>query len=502
MTRTRLLTTIVTGALLAVPLGVAPAAGSATGGPDETVDLSRVEVRPVPDGNGVAVRSASGPDASEPLPADYREAEYLVSGEAAVYAGPATGPVTVESGGHPFTTRALVRLPADPEDFSGSVWVEPFNTTGGPELDALWRSLGPLIARRGDAWVGVTVRAGQVPRLQAFDPVRYADIDFANNDYGWDALRAVGALLKGNGSTSPLPDLDVEHIYLGGYSQSGVDMATFLSAFHDITRLRGGAPVYDGYLVGARESNLSPLQSSDTIIPQFETARLPRVDVPVIEFSPQTDVEGFAVEVPTELARQEGLAGADEVGTPTFTYTTAGGATVRRRDSDRAGNQYRLYEIPGAPHVTGVYGDCEGGSSFPTKYFNRAAGAVLAKWAERGVPPPRAPRIELETLDDVSVVENDEHGNAIGGVRSPYVDVPLVTYAVHSGPGPTCKLSGDETPLSRDVLQERYGDAAGYLREFTEDLDETIEAGFLLRLDRRAILEAQDARANELFAGS
>ena len=69
--------------------------------------------------------------------------------------------------------------------------------------------------------------------------------------------------------------------------------------------LAGGAAVYDGYLIGARESNLSPLQSGDTIIPQFERAPLPPIDVPVMDVEPQTDVEGFAVEVPTALASKK-----------------------------------------------------------------------------------------------------------------------------------------------------------------------------------------------------
>lgn len=64
------------------------------------------------------------------------ESEYLLAGAAAVYGGPVTGPVTVES--------------------------LPLNTSGGPEADVLWGTIAPLIESRGDAWVGVTVRAGRV----------------------------------------------------------------------------------------------------------------------------------------------------------------------------------------------------------------------------------------------------------------------------------------------------------------------------------------------------
>jgi hypothetical protein len=469
--------------------------------PSAHVDLNEVQVDPVPYGNGVPNLSAATPSADAPLPKSYVESEYLLVGAAAVYRGPVTGPVKVESSDHSFVTRMLVRAPADAAIFSGSVWVEPFNTSGGPEADVLWDAIAPLIASRGDAWVGVTVRAGQVDRLKEFDAVRYADLDLAENAYEWDVLRDVGTLLKTNDAKSPLAALSVEHVYLGGYSQSGVDTATFATAVNETTRLADGAAVYDGYLIGARESNLTPLQSADTIIPKFERATLPAIDVPVVNLETQTDVEGFAVEVPTSLAIQEGLEGADKVDTPTFTYVNAGGAKVRRDDGNSENDRYRLYEIPGAPHAGNGNGDsCDGESTFPTMSFFRAAATHLARWAEEGVAPPEAPRIELSTLADVSVTANDEYGNALGGVRSPFVDVPLFVYAVHEGPGPFCILSGSETPLGADVLQHLYGDADGYMKAFTTSLDETIDAGFLLELDRQQLLDGQRERANEVFA--
>jgi len=468
--------------------------------PSQVVDVDGVSIEPVPAGNGIAQRSATAPDARQPLPSHYTETEYLLTGTAALYTGPATEPTTVESADHPFATRILVRAPAAAAEFSGQVWLEPFNTTGGGDLDAVWASIAPLITQDGDAWVGVTVRAGQMDLLQTFDPVRYAGLDLTNNAYAWDMLRITGALVKQDGADELLPDAEVEHVYMGGYSQSAVDLATFSAAFHDMTRLADGSPVYDGYLVGGRAGNLSPLQSGSSIIPTFEQASMPPLDVPVVDMESQTDVEGFVVEVPTALAQEAGLAGAEEVQTPTFTYTNTGGAAVRRDDSDAELDRFRLYEISGAPHGGGGGEGCDGTSSFPTHYFFRAAAARLASWVEDDVAPPSAPRIELAEAAVVSVAANDEHGNALGGVRSPFVDVPLARYEVHSGPAPTCKLTGNETPLGADVLEQLYGDADGYMEAFTASLDETIEAGFLLELDRAEILQAERVRANAAFA--
>jgi hypothetical protein len=465
------------------------------------VDVRDLKIEPMPAGNGVPQRTAKAADARQPLPVDYVETEHLVSGSAAVYSGPATGPAEVASDGHPYATRVLVRAPARAEDFSGRVWLEPFNTSGGGEVDAIWSSLAPLIVQEGDAWVGITVRASQTARLQTFDPVRYAGVALTNNDHGWDAIRSIGTLVKLNPDSSPLASYDVEHVYLSGYSQSAVDAATFAGAFNGRTRLGDKSPVFDGYFLGSHESNLSPLQSGSTIIPKFESAPLPAVDVPVIDMESQTDVEGFAVQVPTALAREAGVAGADEATGDTIDYVNAGGASVRRDNRDRPKDHFWLLEIAGAPHGTGGGNGCDGFSSFPTSYFTRASAAMLVAWAEKGIRPPDAKRIELAKLDKVSVAKTDEHGNAVGGVRSPFVDVPLSRFEVHSGPAPTCKQVGNETPFTKEVLVKLYGDADSYLEAFTKSLDATIKARYLLPLDRQRILDAQRARANELFGG-
>src|SRR4051794_24209069 len=57
----------------------------------------------------------------------YVEEEYLVSGKANVYDWPRTGPATVRTPNAPYTTRILVRRPANRRRMSGNVIVEPLN---------------------------------------------------------------------------------------------------------------------------------------------------------------------------------------------------------------------------------------------------------------------------------------------------------------------------------------------------------------------------------------
>jgi hypothetical protein len=495
-------TTAITVVAMAVVIsaGAGGSAGAASP-PGTQVDLTKVKVVAVPAGNGIPQRSAKAADARRPLPGTYTESEYLLEGTASAYDGPATGPVTVANRGNPFVTRILVRAPTRQSDFSGTVWVEPFNTSGGGDLDAVWSSIAPLIEQRGDAWIGVTVRAGQVPLLQTFDPVRYADLNIAGNAYAWDMLRDVGTLVKTNRSTSPLADLKVKRVYVAGYSQSAVDTATLASAFNDITRLRDGSPVFDGYLIGGRGGFMTPLQSTNSIIPNFETARPRALDVPVMAFEAQANVEGFAVTVPTVLLQQSGIAGADKITTPTYTYTASGSAYVRRPDANTAKDRFRLVEVAGAPHGAGKSADCDGnGSTFPTGSFFAATAAQLARWAERGKAPAGVPRIKLATDDKVSVAATDQYGNALAGLRSPFVDVPLARYEAHATGAPSCNNLGNEVPLPADTLRQLYGDPQGYMTKFTKSLDAAIRHGSLLALDRQAILDRQQAAANAAFA--
>jgi hypothetical protein len=293
----------------------------------------------------------------------------------------------------------------------------------------------------------------------------------------WDLLRTIGTLVREGGEHSPLGHLPVRHVYLGGYSQSGVDTATFAAAFGALTRTTDGCGVYDGFFPACHAASLTPLAVGEGL-PRFEYGPMPPVGVPVIEIQPQSDVEGFSFEA----------------------FVNPGSASVRREDNDASADRFRLYEIAGAPHAAKIAG-CDGnGSSYPMSAFVRAALLNLFRWAEDDLAPPRAPRIVLAIDDTVAEAAVDRFGNALGGVPSPFLDVPIARYEAHSTPGPLCKLAGREVLLPHEVLATRFGDVATYLTEFTISLDATIRAGFLLRQDRAEILEAQAAKAYAAFA--
>jgi hypothetical protein len=91
----------------------------------------------------------------------------------------------------------------------------------------------------------------------------------------------------------------------------------------------------------------------------------------------------------------------------------------------------------------------------------------------------------------------DTHGNVVGGVRTPAVDVPVATLsgAPAAGSNAVCGLFGSTVPFSPQTLVALYGSKAGYVAAFTTDLDKAIAGGFLLPADRAPLL-AQAAQVS------
>jgi len=101
----------------------------------------------------------------------------------------------------------------------------------------------------------------------------------------------------------------------------------------------------------------------------------------------------------------------------------------------------RTWEVAGTAHadqylidyqMSSIQFPCGAVNTGPQHYVVSAAVAALKTWIESGLAPA--------TGDPIAVVGNaialDANGNALGGVRSPHVDVPIATY---SGVGSTAE---------------------------------------------------------------
>lgn len=426
----------------------------------------------------------------------YVEEEYILSGTANIYER-ATDGLDILIHDAPYTTRILVRRPRDPDNFNGSVAIEPMNEARGYDWSFIWALSHQHFIDSGMAWVGITHMPQNIDALLAFDPVRYADLSFANpnpaqtcgrnnsvsaSEEGlhWDIFSQVGELLKNGGDSSPFSGFDVRYLYLSSHHGQA---ATYAAEFHRESALADGSPIYDGYLLPSFD--LPQRLSRCGSVPAADDPRLiiENIGVPVIRFVP----EG-------ELMR---------------------GHDYRRADSDTASDPYRHYEIPGIPRMDRLYfqylpavedqqragkpvslskwpynffcsPDIDELLDMPAKrYLINGGWANLDRWVRDGTPPPRAGYIALESpgTQQASVI-TDEYGNAMGGIRHSWVEVPMASYQ-GSMPAP-CGNLGRKQVFSWAQMQALYGTPENYAS--------MIEASIGRMVEERWITEADAAR--------
>jgi len=358
----------------------------------------------------------------------YVTEEFLVSGTAQ---------------GAPYTTRIIVRRPSDPATFSGVVVAEALHA-GGRSLVFEWSRVS-ILARR-HMFVEVVHSPANVGLLKTFNADRYAALNITMGQTN-EILAQAGMLMKSG--KGPFAGYRVQRITLMGTSASSGTVRNYLAS-HAGLRLEIGGPIYDGYLLTSTNGNTP----------------LPIVDVPMIQMPTQTEVVTWA---------EMGIA-------------------YRRPDSDEPGNRFRLYEVAGMPHNNSRDSPAFANdpctlpvTDFPAGAFTALALNHLVEWITRGKVPPRAPPIAVDrnTAGDGSQLALDEHGNATGGVRNVWVDVPIAAYGV-LGKGKTtatdrlCQLAGTEVPLSDASLRKLYPAKARYSEAVNRRLQELVAQGWFL----------------------
>ncbi|MEL0313907.1 MAG: alpha/beta hydrolase domain-containing protein, partial [Halieaceae bacterium] len=105
----------------------------------------------------------------------------------------------------------------------------------------------------------------------------------------------------------------------------------------------------------------------------------------------------------------------------------------------------------------------------------------------------------LATLDDDSDYQYDDHGNVLGGLRTPYVDTPAARLSgeLNDG-GAGCRLSGTTTLFDAATMASLYVDKAGYVSAVSEATDQAVERGFLLPPDAERIKAAAELQWDAL----
>ena len=131
----------------------------------------------------------------------------------------------------------------------------------------------------------------------------------------------------------------------------------------------------------------------------------------------------------------------------------------------------------------------------PQREVLQAALHHLVAWVAEGTPPPSSPRLELADAD-TAVIDRDELGNALGGIRTPPVDVPVAALSGDAaGDSATfCFLFGSTETFDADTLADLYDSEADYLAEFEASAADAVDAGFLLQPDADELVDRATER--------
>jgi hypothetical protein len=404
---------------------------------------------------------------------NYTQEEFFISGTATAYSN--DGPFmsdgiwpVVPSVSAAYKTRILVYRPLNPRKFNGTVIVEWLNVSGGLDAAPDWLSMHTELIRRGFAWAGVSaqyigVEGGvsivglPVMPLKKTDQARYGSLVHPGDSFSYDIFSQAGQAILHPAGTSPLGPLQPRTLIAAGESQSAFRLVTYINAVHPL------AAIYDGFFVARIRTDL---------------------DGPVLTFQTETDL------------------------------VFLGSFHDRQPDSDR----FRLWEVAGTAHadaymlvtafndlgrspaaadlvvtkdpIPGLISCGAPVNSGPQHFVLKAAIVALDRWIKDGTPPPSAPRLDV-AAGVPPVIARDEHGNALGGIRTPQMDVPIAKLAGDGQVGSIlCLLLGTTTPFDDAKLAALYPTHDAYVSAFSAATRRALTAGFIGSRDARLMRQA------------
>ena len=474
------------------------------------VSAARAVEPPVPTVTGPVTGGKGSPSLLRPEPAadlGYVTEEYFLSGDATAY----TADQPLASDGKwkatpastaPYATRMVVVRPSDPKDFNGTVIVEWLNVSAGFDSPAGYLLSHLEMLREGMVWVGVSAQAagiqgatatatsGLPAGVKAADPERYASLSHPGDSYSYDIFTQAGRAIRGAGNVAPLGNLKPKRLIATGESLSATRMVTYINAVHPLTG------VYDGFLVhsrfgGAAALSQAPLPAIPAPVPTLIRTDQPE---PVLVFLTETDVGPLGAAAARQPDTKHvhtwevaGTAHADAyTGQIAFADTGTGDAELKLLDvtNPSRGPLNCATPVNSGPHYAVLM----------------AAVSHLERWVRDGTPPPKSPQLQVSagapnTVGGVSVptfvLSRDEYGNAVGGIRTAFVDAPrsALTGEFNTG-GSFCRLFGLQTPFDAATLAKLYPSRDKFLAEFRRATKQSVKAGFILPEEAKKQLAA------------
>lgn len=442
----------------------------------------------------------------------YRVEEFFFSGTAYSNSAPLTtdGKWSVETSGETaeYKSRMIVYRPVDPAQFNGTVVIEWMNVSAGIDTPTEWVTAHTEFMREGYAYVGVSaqyvgVEGGpmalprQIPfclAVKCTHPLRYRSLNHPGDSFSYDIFMKAAELVRHPRGLNPLGDLTAERIIASGESQSAHRLVTLVNAFGSSTDL------FDGYFIhsrlgegipelgGGASAPLSQAPQSD-IIPPTAVQLRDDLTVPIINLQTETD------QIPL------GALSSRQQDTAFFRLWEVAGTAhadlyVARYGLLDDGDDVVTAEIKYLKRANPVLPACPDYiSSAPQHHFAvKAAFHALNTWITEGIEPSTYPRLQVNDTQDG--FETDSLGNALGGIRSPYVDAPLARLSglnnADRNEDGLCFLYGATDPLEPATLQSLYPTHADYVSAVIHATDKAVAEGVVLPEDAHLIITAAE----------
>lgn len=482
--------------------------------------------------------------------AGFIEEEFFLEGKANRYITSATANATIADSGNAYKTRLVVRRPASPSKFNGTVIVEWTNVSQGHDNEADWFQSADHFMRSGYAWVGVSAQAVGVQALTLWSPDRYGTLTV---DGPAPAGRGGGPAGGGRGGARGAPPAPAPPV---GARTTGV---AFIQRGAPGAGAAPGAPGAGG--AGGRGA-AAPSPLSFDIFTQAGLAVRGKANITILG---GLKVEHVIATGHSQSAQQLGIyfnsvhplapvydavmlhGGGGTMRTDLnvkifkvlsetdLTAVTLNEALVRQPDSDR----FHEWEVAGASHLDGqlsrgLEGEgllaagatpvdgrdavkpptISGGgagigtanvlstvpndgcvrpplSRIPFHYVLDAAYDHLTTWMKAGKTPPAAPKIEMAN----GAIVRDADGNAKGGIRLSQHAVPTAvnrgdnTQTPGQAAGQFCFLLGSYEPFSSEKLSTLYPKHDAYVKAVKEITDGNVKAAYILKKDADATIE-------------
>ena len=380
----------------------------------------------------------------------YVEQEFFFDGLANRYDAPnpgafarCTAMANIVESNIPFRSRMRVIRPTDPAKFNGTVVVEWTNVTNGYDVSVWWQRPKASYLREGYAYVEVSAQNAGINGtpfgLRNWSPTRYGSLNVnANGTVSGDAL-SYDIFSQAAQAVRNVPvvmgGLPVEVVIGVGESQSASRLGTYINAIHSRD------PVYDGLIASMGGERICNNAESTKVIKllseqeannqergtEEDTSKLRVWPVAGMSHADQQSLVSRAA----LFQRDQGLAAVDTCATPA-------------RSRVLGGNMY-------------------GG-----------AVAAMDKWLRDDTPPAIAPRFVYND-PPAGGIKRDAFGNAIGGIRTAEIEVPVAKEA-----GDTCGNSGTHVPFSAETINALYPTHGDYVTKVRAAALDSVVKGFVM----------------------